>query len=221
MRATIKTLLVASSALGLVACGDASISNWNNEAGAQIDEGNFGNPTMNNTLIQTGELEFATVLNDRFQAEVPTMINFDFDSATLDEQARAVLRRQADWIKQFPEVRFRVYGHTDLVGSEGYNRSLGLRRAQAAVRYLTSQGISRSRLEAVASFGETRPLVNTTERERRNRRTVTEVTGFVKGHPTLLDGKYARVIYREYIASATEAPRVTGGLSAIEASGGN
>lgn len=138
MRAKIKTLLVASSALGLVACGDASVTNWNSEAGAQIDEGNFGNPTMNNTLIQTGELEFTEVLNDRFQAEVPTLITFDFDSATLDEQARSVLRRQADWIKQFPEVRFRVYGHTDLVGSEAYNRQLGLRRAQAAVRYLTS-----------------------------------------------------------------------------------
>jgi len=216
MRARIKTLLIASSALGLVACGDASLTNWNSEAGAQVDEGNFGNPTMNNTLIQTGELEFATVLNDRFQDEVPTMITFEFDSTALDEGAREVLRRQADWIRQFPEVRFRVYGHTDLVGSEAYNRQLGLRRAQAAVRYLTSQGISRSRLEAVASFGETRPLVNTTDRERRNRRTVTEVTGFVKGHPALLDGKYAQVIYRSYVASATEFPRVTGGLSAIE-----
>jgi len=220
MRAKIKTLLVASSALGLVACGDASVTNWNSEAGAQIDEGNFGNPTMNNTLIQTGELEFTEVLNDRFQTEVPTLITFDFDSATLDQQARSVLRRQADWIKQFPEVRFRVYGHTDLVGTEAYNRQLGLRRAQAAVRYLTSQGISLSRLEAVASFGETRPLVDTSDPERRNRRTVTEVTGFVKGHPTLLDGKYAQVIYRNYVASATDAPRVTGGLGAIEGAGG-
>jgi peptidoglycan-associated lipoprotein len=74
---------------------------------------------------------------------------------------RAILRQQATWIQQFPEVRFRVYGHTDLVGSAAYNQALGLRRAQAAVRFLESQGISRSRLEAVASFGKTRPLVNT------------------------------------------------------------
>lgn len=220
MRATIKTLLVASSAFGLVACGDASVTNWNAEAGSQIDEGNFGNPTMNNTLIQTGDLQYAAVLNERFQGEVPTMITFEFDSATLDAEARAILQRQADWIKQFPEVRFRVYGHTDLVGSDAYNRQLGLRRAQATVRYLTSQGISRSRLEAVASFGETRPLVDTPERERRNRRTVTEVTGFVAGHPTLLDGKYAQVIYRQYVESATEVPRVTGGLDALEGGGG-
>jgi outer membrane protein OmpA-like peptidoglycan-associated protein len=148
------------------------------------------------------------------------MINFDFDSAVLDAEAQAILREQANWIRQFPEVRFRVYGHTDLVGSAGYNQRLGLRRAQAAVRYLTTQGISRSRLEAVVSFGETRPLVDTTEREVRNRRTVTEVTGFVARHPTLLDGKYAQVLYREYVRSATETPRVTGGLAAIEDAGG-
>ena len=220
MKSKIKILLVASTALGLVACGDASVTNWNSEAGSQIDEGGFGNPTMNNTLIQTGELQYAAVLNERFATEVPTMINFAFDSAVLSEDAKAVLRRQADWIRQFPEVRFRVYGHTDLVGSAGYNQRLGLRRAQAAVRYLTTQGISRSRLEAVVSFGETRPLVDTTEREVRNRRTVTEVTGFVARHPTLLDGKYAQVIYREYVRSATERPRVSGGLAAIEDAGG-
>jgi hypothetical protein len=35
----IRTLLAASSAMALVACGDASVSNWNNEAGSQLDEG--------------------------------------------------------------------------------------------------------------------------------------------------------------------------------------
>ena len=120
----------------------------------------------------------------------------------MDETARATLRRQATWINQFPEIRFKVFGHTDLVGSQAYNRGLGLRRAQAAVLYLTSQGISRSRLEAISSFGETQPVIITQEMERQNRRTVTEVSGFVSNHPMVLNGKYAEVIFREYIASA-------------------
>ena len=37
----------------------------------------------------------------------------------------------------------------------------------------------------------------------------TEVTGFVKNHPLVLNGKYAEVIFREYVESATEIP--TGG----------
>ncbi|MGB0914141.1 MAG: OmpA family protein, partial [Phaeobacter italicus] len=56
-------------------------------------------------------------------------------------------------------------------------------------------------------FGETQPLIPTSDRERRNRRTVTEVSGFLKRHPTVLDGKYAQIIYREYVESAV--PRTT------------
>ena len=43
-----------------------------------------------------------------------------------------ILDQQANFINQFPEVRFAVYGHTGLVGSNGYNYQLGLRRARAA-----------------------------------------------------------------------------------------
>jgi peptidoglycan-associated lipoprotein len=127
----------------------------------------------------------------------------------LDEEARAALRQQAGWINQFPEVHFKVYGHTDLVGSTAYNRRLGLARAEAAVLYLVSQGVNRSRLEAVVSFGETQPLVVTEGQERRNRRTVTEVAGFIQNHPTVLNGKYAEIIFREYITSATPTNTVT------------
>ena len=62
--------------------------------------------------------------------------------------------------------------------------------------------MSRSRLEAVVSFGETQPIIVTEGQERRNRRTVTEVSGFVKSNPTVMNGKYAEVVFREYIASA-------------------
>ena len=70
---------------------------------------------------------------------------------------------------------------------------------------MTSRGINRSRLEAVVSFGETQPVVNTQDRERRNRRAITEVTGFVQTHPNVLDGKYAQIVYRDYVASAQSA----------------
>jgi peptidoglycan-associated lipoprotein len=57
----------------------------------------------------------------------------------------------------------------------------------------------------VVSYGESRPVVATETRERRNRRTITEVSGFVKNAPQLLNGKYAEVVFREYIASGAPA----------------
>jgi peptidoglycan-associated lipoprotein len=197
-------LLAASALLALTACGESSVS-WDRELGSEVDKGQFGNATMNNTLIQTGELEYTVALAERFSAEVPDTINFAFNSSELSDEARSILKKQADFIRQFPEVRFRVFGHADKVGSNAYNQRLGLRRAQAAVAYLTSLGISRSRLEAVVSYGETRPLIATNEAEVRNRRTVTEVSGFVKSHPLVLNGKYAEVIWREYVDSGTRA----------------
>ncbi|MGL6211650.1 MAG: OmpA family protein [Paracoccaceae bacterium] len=173
------------------------------EAGAEVDEGGFGNPNMNNAMVMSGATEYAVALGERFAREVPPTITFAFNSAALTPEAQAILRKQADWIRQFPEIRFRVYGHTDLVGSNGYNKALGLRRAKATVAYLSSLGISTSRLEAVASFGKTQPVIATPGPEERNRRTVTEVTGFVKRHPTLLNGKYAEVLFREYVEGAT------------------
>lgn len=193
-----RMILIGASLLALAGCVGE------NEVGSTMGQG-FGSATATNIGIETGQLSYAVDLSRRFASEVPNTVNFDFDSSTLDDNARAVLRRQADWIRQFPEVRFRVFGYTDLVGSEAYNQGLGMRRARAAVAFLVSQGISRSRLEAVVSYGKTQPLIQIPTPERRNRRTVTDVSGFVKGSPLVLDGKYADIVYRNYVASASGA----------------
>lgn len=196
-------LLATTALLTLVACVDSATS-WDKELGAEVDKGAFGNATMNNTLIQTGQMEYTVALAQRFAAEVPDTVTFAFNSAQLTAEATAALDKQANFIRQFPEVRFKVFGHTDLVGGQGYNYNLGLRRANAVVNYLVGKGISRSRLEAVVSYGKTRPIIQTNQPEQRNRRTVTEVSGFVKNHPLVLNGKYAAIIWRSYTTQLAE-----------------
>ncbi|MFP4304345.1 OmpA family protein [Rhodosalinus sp.] len=208
--------LVPLASLGLAAsllaaCTPDQRTAFFNEAGVLADSnGTFGNATMHNTQCMTGQKECINGLARKFADSVETTVNFEFDSAHLTPQARATLARQADFVRQFPELRFSVYGHTDLVGSNAYNYRLGLRRAQAVVDFFARQGISRDRLEALVSFGETQPLVVTEGREMRNRRTVTEVSGFYERHPTVLDGRYAEVIYREYVDSAVPSTGLAG-----------
>lgn len=197
---TRRSLLLGSAAATLAAC-DASRTGL--EVGAEVDEGRFGNPTAHNRAVLTGQLDYVAILSERFAREVPTTVLFDFDSARLDAEAQAALMRQAAWIRQFPEVRFSVFGHTDLVGTERYNYALGRRRAQAAVNFIVAQGVSRSRVRAVVSRGQREPVIATPEPERQNRRAVTQVSGFVRRHPTVMDGQYARIIHREFVASAT------------------
>lgn len=185
--------------LPLAACDQTAFLS---EAGSEVDEGGFGQPTMINSMAMMNAGQATVALGQRFEREVQSTVTFAFNRAEISAAAAAVLDRQADWIRQFPEVRFRVYGYTDLVGSNAYNYGLGLRRAQAVVAYLGARGISTARLEAVVSYGETHPVIHTSAPEERNRRTVTEVTGFTKGSGTLLNGKYAAVIFRSYVEGA-------------------
>ena len=205
MQGMFTKLLASTALLTLVACGESSTS-FDKELGSEVDKGQFGNATMNNTLLMTGEMEYTVALAQRFAAEVPDTVNFEFNRAEISAEAAAILDKQANFIRQFPEVRFKVFGHTDLVGGQGYNYNLGLRRAKAVVNYLVAKGISRSRLEAVVSYGKSRPLIQTNQPEVRNRRTVTEVSGFVANNPLVPNGKYAAIIWRTYTGELAERP---------------
>ncbi len=201
MRKTSTALLTIFLAGSLAAC--TATPGFDRELGYEVNEGGFGDVTRNNTAVMSGEINATYQLNTRFSAEVPSTVTFAFNSAQLTPEARRILAQQADWIRQFPELRFSVYGHTDLVGSNSYNQRLGKRRAEAVVAFFASQGISRNRLQALVSYGKTRPVVATQGPEEANRRTVTEVAGFAKGRSAPLNGKYAQIIFREYVASAT------------------
>ncbi|EAR52314.1 OmpA family protein [Oceanicola granulosus HTCC2516] len=199
-------LMAATAALaGLAGCTATVQTTLDAEAGSTYLASDFGAATVNNIAVQADGTNYVLILAQRFADEVPSMVNFAFDSANLGPEARAILDVQASWINQFPELRFSVYGHTDLVGSDAYNRRLGERRARAVVAYLASRGVSTDRLEALVSFGETQPLVLTQDPERANRRTVTQVSGFYDASAAGygLNGKYAEVVFREYVESAT------------------
>ena len=196
---------LAAPLLALAACGPG----FDRPVG--VDDPTYGLAVQSNALVARGGAPLIS-LRQRFATEAPVAVTFAFDSAALDPTARATLDRQADWMRQFPEVGFRVYGHADAPGSNAYNESLGRRRAQAVVGYLAARGVSPSRLEALVSFGERRPVIPGDGRERLNRRAVTDVSGFVSRHPTVLDGEYAAVVQREYVASAARGPGIeTGG----------
>jgi len=175
-------------------------------AGTLPNQNSFSQASDQNYLVQTGQggsSAYLQGLSQQFRDEVATMINFDFNSTALDGEARRILDQQAAWIIAHATVKFRVYGHTDKVGSNGFNQRLGLRRARAAVNYLVSKGAPRNRLEAYSSLGETQPIVNTDDRERLNRRTVTDVFGFAPNVvPSDFDGKRAVIVYGNYVSGA-------------------
>lgn len=84
-------------------------------------------------------------------------VYFDFDSASLNEEAINVLKRKAQWLANHPEVRLVIEGHCDDRGTNEYNLALGDRRAEAAKAYLVELGVSGSKITTL-SYGEERPV---------------------------------------------------------------
>jgi outer membrane protein OmpA-like peptidoglycan-associated protein len=99
-------------------------------------------------------------------------ILFDFNSDALRPAARENLRNLSASLQKYPRTNVLLVGHTDAVGSDTYNQGLSERRASVAASHLTSQGVSRSRAEAVGR-GETEPIAsNDTEAGRQQNRRV-------------------------------------------------
>ncbi len=96
---------------------------------------------------------------------------FDFDQAVIRPDYSHDLHRLAMRMKQNPEMKLTLIGHTDSKGSARYNMKLGLKRAQAVARYLQAQGVDAGQIKAI-SAGEGQPVAdNATEEGRaKNRR---------------------------------------------------
>lgn len=104
-------------------------------------------------------------------------IFFGVNESALKAESLSELEKIRDLLLQNPRWRIQVNGHTDNMGNPQSNVALSLKRAQAVVNYLISEGISPERLEA-KGFGSERPLVsNDDEQEGRqiNRRTEIEI----------------------------------------------
>jgi type IX secretion system PorP/SprF family membrane protein len=97
--------------------------------------------------------------------------NFEFNSTTLDENATEYLDGLAKALIDNPELKIKLTGHTDNVGSDKFNLKLSIYRAQTLKQYLVEKGVEAGRIDANGK-GMMEPLnKNETEEERaKNRR---------------------------------------------------
>ena len=84
-------------------------------------------------------------------------IYFEFDQYILSDTAKQNLNKKAQWLKNFPAAKALIEGHCDERGSAEYNLALGQKRADAAMQYLVSLGISADRVSTV-SYGKEKPI---------------------------------------------------------------
>jgi outer membrane protein OmpA-like peptidoglycan-associated protein len=86
-------------------------------------------------------------------------VHFDFDKSTLKPEAKTILKRNIQLLKDNPKAKVRIAGYTSASGTEAYNQKLSERRANAVQEYLINEGIiTRDRLSTIG-YGETNPAM--------------------------------------------------------------
>ncbi|ASU36396.1 OmpA family protein [Mucilaginibacter xinganensis] len=98
-------------------------------------------------------------------------INFDIDKSTIKPESMGTLNMIVGILKDNPDLKFEVDGHTDNSGGAAHNATLSQQRADAVKSQLVNMGIDGSRL-TTKGFGDTKPISNnlTPEGKANNRR---------------------------------------------------
>lgn len=111
--------------------------------------------------------------SSNFRFELSKQFNFGFNKTELDPEAKKFADEIYDLMQATRQLRLRVVGYTDNIGSEQVNLEVSKARAEAFISYLESKGIARKRMMAEGK-GETEALnANRTKEERaKNRRIV-------------------------------------------------
>ncbi len=145
---TIKSLFtIVAITTFLAACSTSS---------TQDDSASSTTGTQNSSASTSGS-QSGNVGTSTLSAPTASIFYFDFDSASLKAESRALLDAHAAYLKAKPRA-VRLEGHADERGTREYNIALGERRAQAVRAYLLSQGVT-APIEVV-SYGEERPAVS-------------------------------------------------------------
>jgi OOP family OmpA-OmpF porin len=102
---------------------------------------------------------------------VLTGLLFDTNKWDIKPRFYPILDEAVEVLKRNPDLKVKIEGHTDSVGSARYNQQLSEKRARAVMEYLVKQGIKRERLSA-EGYGLTRPIASnlTPEGRAQNRR---------------------------------------------------
>ena len=108
---------------------------------------------------------------ETLRLDVRSEASFDINSDAIKDNFRTSLDTMAEIIGEYDQTAVHVIGHTDSTGTQSYNQQLSEKRATSVTRYLSRNGVTRTRMR-FSGRGENQPLdTNATSSGRsRNRR---------------------------------------------------
>jgi outer membrane protein OmpA-like peptidoglycan-associated protein len=97
---------------------------------------------------------------NRIKINVSSDILFDFDKYDLKSDAVHTLTNVASILNHIPAESINLEGHTDAIGSDGYNRTLSKKRADAVLSWLSKKSTIPATLFKSTGYGKSRPVAD-------------------------------------------------------------
>ena len=122
-------------------------------------------------IVQEGAPTPSVLCSRMFADIVRTPVGFRQSSAEIRTSSYAMLDRLVDFAHDCQDSAISITGHSDATGSNTFNKSLSLDRAQAVANYLSQAGVKSGRM-SVAGAGSSVPIADnsTPDGRRLNRR---------------------------------------------------
>ncbi|MEZ0323031.1 MAG: OmpA family protein [Hydrogenothermaceae bacterium] len=89
----------------------------------------------------------------------PVRVHFYFNRADIKEEYLPYLNVVAKFLKTHTDVKVKIVGYTDNIGSKSYNDKLAMKRALSVKKYLTKMGVEPDRI-VIEGIGKDRYLVS-------------------------------------------------------------
>jgi OOP family OmpA-OmpF porin len=106
-------------------------------------------------------------------------VEFDFNKAIIKQGYDKNIDDLVQVMKDYPDLKVVIEGHTDNIGTAEFNKELSQKRADAVKQYMVEKGIDANRITA-KGFGFERPIAsNDTEEGRQKNRRVEAAVDYV------------------------------------------
>lgn len=172
-----KLLSLTAIVLTLVACRNTTTTSNVKDLGLSSDSAY----SLENIESNQKSLEDIIVFNEKgvtirregnnLILSMPELVLFDFDKYDVKEGVKPSLTTLARALNENKDIRIKIDGYTDFIGTEGYNLELSVKRARAIKDFLVSKGAIENNI-SIEGYGEQNPVSsNSSEQGRaRNRR---------------------------------------------------
>lgn len=90
---------------------------------------------------------------------MPELVLFDFNKYEVKNKVKGSLNTLAKALEENADIRIKIDGYTDFIGSEGYNLELSVKRAKSIRNYLVDRGVKSSNI-SIEGYGKQNPIAN-------------------------------------------------------------